>query len=132
MTQRKGPTGRDRCLRITFSLANALGGGATFYDLATHLGLDPDQEQAVIEACKARAVGVPLHRHLPPLAGVVLDDSGAELPGLTNDVDVTIAVLARASDRAFIRRHYPVVDRDRLERTVTLIVTDPGDQRSGS
>lgn len=115
-------TGRDCCQRVTFSLPNALGPGAGWAQLAAHLGIDPEDEPAVLGQVKARAADVRLRRHLPMVTPVVLDGSGAEVYGLTDDLDVTLAVLVRCSKQAFIRRHHAITSRARLERAVTLIL----------
>ena len=120
----KGPAGRDCCRRVIFSLANVLGKGAGFADLARRLGVAPNDEPAVRAAARQRAVGVRSLRRLPAVAHVVIDRSGSAGAGLSDDLDITLAVLARCSEQAFIRRHYAMVTRKRLERVVTLILPD--------
>ncbi|MHC4430047.1 MAG: hypothetical protein ACYS0D_15820 [Planctomycetota bacterium] len=78
----------------------------------------------MLGAARRRAVGVPSLRRLPALAHVVIDRSGAAVAGLSDNLDVTLAVLVRCTEKAFIRRHYPLATRKHLERVVTLILPD--------
>ena len=78
----------------------------------------------MLVAVKRRVVGIRSLKRLPALTPVVNDDSGSTMSGLTDDLDTTLAVLVRCSDRAFIRRHHPIVTRERIERVVTLILTN--------
>ena len=58
---------------------------------------------------------------LPPVAAVHANAAGEQLPGLTDDPLLVLAVLTRCSGALFLRDRPPCVTADRVLRSITLI-----------
>ena len=58
---------------------------------------------------------------LPPVAAVHANAAGEQVPGLTDDPLLVLAVLTRCSGALFLRDRPPCVTADRVLRSITLI-----------
>lgn len=119
--------GHDHCRRVTFSLWQAIShvqakGDPVVADWAPHLGIGDASEDAVLAACRKQALGVNEIRSLPHVVPVIIGDMGSQIEGLTDNLQLTVAVLARCSDTVFLRRKSPIVTPSHITRSVTLIL----------
>ena len=118
--------GRDHCHRVTFGLWRAIGhrqakGNPTVLDWTPHLGVGDISEDAVLTACRQQALGVAGLRSLPYVVPVIVGDRGSDIEGLTDNLQLTLAVLARCSGTVFLRRKSPIITASHIVRSVTLI-----------
>ena len=76
----------------------------------------------MLAACRLQAVGVTALRYLPFVAPVIAGSRGLDIEGLTDNLQLTIAVLARCSATVFLRRKSPIITPGHIVRSATLIL----------
>jgi hypothetical protein len=98
----------DRAPRLT-DVSQAIGRPRLRGETALH-----QLERLAAESCA-------LLTRLPPVAAVRSNAQGEQVPGLTDDPLLVLAVLTRCHGALFLRDRPPCVTTDRLFRSITLL-----------
>ncbi|MFM1882136.1 MAG: hypothetical protein RJA05_545 [Planctomycetota bacterium] len=116
-------SGRDACQRLRFWVDAMPPNVMTWREVCQAFGIAcaPDDD-GYTRLAAAAARPCPALVRLPPIAGVLRNAAGDSLAGLTDDPDVVLAVLARASSHVFLRDGAPTVTTDRFRLPVTLVI----------
>jgi hypothetical protein len=115
--------GVDTCQRLRFVLPGQSLNTRRWMEVCQRLGIPGDPTADGYSLLVAHAAqSHPLLSRLPAVASVLTNASGKALPGWTDDPGLILAVLARTTDKVFLRDLPPVIVSDRFQRSVTLLL----------
>jgi hypothetical protein len=109
-------------LRIGFAFAPDAKRPPRLTDVLPAMGFPRAQTNNVLAYLERHAAEpCALLAKLPPVAAVHANAAGEQVPGLTDDPLLVLAVLTRCSGALFLRDRPPCVTADRVLRSITLI-----------
>ena len=110
--------GADRCCRL------AIRGRKTLQQWAEAFSLDQSDETRILVELRRRVSATDRLGILPPVAPIVDLASGTGISGVSNDPSFALSVLARCGPRVFMREKSPVVLKNYVCRSVTIILPE--------
>lgn len=113
--------GHNECCALRFGFQLPTDRAPSLNDILLTLKITHTRMANSLAAIAALALEpCPLLDRMPPVAAVRLNVAGDEIPGLTDQPLLILAVLARCGSGMFIRDRPPIVTKDRILHSVTL------------